>query len=407
MIQANHFLTTLTSLLPQQFLHTLATETEAVQRERQFCLSTFCWTLILGFSTNPRRQLTGFRRTYLSYAPKFIGQSAFNARFNKPMSRFFCQTFEYLLQKVKPECGLYSGLLNNFEDILSIDSTLIQIADVLQKWFKGVSTPAGVKLNLVYSAKRKHLKRFQMGSASESEKSMFKVGDWVANCLVLLDKGYYCMDSLQAIVEKKGSFITPLKQNAAPKVLSVVGWEAFDERLSFQIVQGEFCGEDFDAEVEFKVGQRFRVVGLWNEESSEYHWYLTNLPASQYSPLEIGILYRYRWMIELLFKELKSGHSLDELPRARKEVIEILIYAAFCSWLVSQHLRQSLKKQVNDLRWTQLFSAFCSQFLASLFPVDEMEKRIVRILLKEMPDPNRKRRSLAQQVDQGLFYGAA
>jgi len=39
--------------------------------------------------------------------------------------------------------------------------------------------------------------------------------------------------------------------------------------------------------------------------------------------------------------------------------------------------------------------------------MDEVEQRIVTILKKEMPDPNRKRRSLAQQVEQGLFYEAA
>ncbi len=64
------------------------------------------------------------------------------------------------------------------------------------------------------------------------------------------------------------------------------------------------------------------------------------------------------------------------------EIQSIGINAALCTWLVSQHLRQSLKKQVNDLRWSKLFVTYCSQFLTSLFHVNEVERRIVTILQK-------------------------
>ena len=49
----------------------------------------------------------------------------------------------------------------------------------------------------------------------------------------------------------------------------------------------------------------FRVVRRWFAEEKRFCLWLTNLPREQYSADEIMSIYRCRWQVELLFKELK------------------------------------------------------------------------------------------------------
>jgi hypothetical protein len=56
-----------------------------------------------------------------------------------------------------------------------------------------------------------------------------------------------------------------------------------------------------------------RVVGVFNHETEVYHCYVTTLSAEQFSPEEIANLYCLRWVIELLFKLLKSSCHLYHL----------------------------------------------------------------------------------------------
>jgi len=50
------------------------------------------------------------------------------------------------------------------------------------------------------------------------------------------------------------------------------------------------------------------------------------------------MLYRCRWEIELLFRELKTQYELDEFDTSDPAVVEILVHAALLSLLVSRDL---------------------------------------------------------------------
>jgi len=54
-----------------------------------------------------------------------------------------------------------------------------------------------------------------------------------------------------------------------------------------------------------KVKETFRLVGVHDKESKTYHLYLTNIAQEQLSAEDVALLYRARWSIELVFKELQ------------------------------------------------------------------------------------------------------
>ena len=105
---------------------------------------------------------------------------------------------------------------------------------------------------------------------------------------------------------------------------------------------------DVEVEAEFTRGpyegtqsldtKRFRVVGAHDDDDDDYHLYITNLPREEFLPADLATLYRCRWEVELLFRELKTQYELDEFDTSNPVVVEILLYAAVLSLLVSRDL---------------------------------------------------------------------
>lgn len=57
-----------------------------------------------------------------------------------------------------------------------------------------------------------------------------------------------------------------------------------------------------------------------------YAIFITNVPVEQISPKMIIAIYKIRWQIELIFKNLKSNFEIDYLVGTNKYRIESLIY---------------------------------------------------------------------------------
>jgi putative transposase len=76
---------------------------------------------------------------------------------------------------------------------------------------------------------------------------------------------------------------------------------------------------DVEVEAEFNRGQyegtrsldtkRFCVVGIRDEDADDYHLYITNLPRDEFFPADLATLYRCRWKVETLFRELKTQYE--------------------------------------------------------------------------------------------------
>ena len=117
-----------------------------------------------------------------------------------------------------------------------------------------------------------------------------------------------------------------------------------------------------------------RLVAIRDEESGEYHAYLTNIPPEMLTAEEIAALYRMRWEIELVFKELKSRYALDMIKTTNSQVVETLIWVAILTMLVSRRLHHIIRlsapaKKVarfTQLRWATVFIENASDLLTAI-----------------------------------------
>ncbi len=80
--------------------------------------------------------------------------------------------------------------------------------------------------------------------------------------------------------------------------------------------------------------QEFRVVRRWFAEEKRFCIWLTNLPSGTYTADDIMAIYRCRWQVELLFKELKSHTNWQRFVTAQKAIVDGLIWASLLSLII-------------------------------------------------------------------------
>ncbi|MBP1923989.1 hypothetical protein J2751_003037 [Halorubrum alkaliphilum] len=121
-----------------------------------------------------------------------------------------------------------------------------------------------------------------------------------------------------------------------------------------------------------KIVEEVRVVGVRDENADDYHLYVTNLPREEFLPADLATMYRCRWEVETLFCELKTQYELDEFDTRNPVVVEILLYAASLSLLVSRELLDLVTEQADDEivfppeRWAATFRSHVQLVLHEL-----------------------------------------
>jgi IS4 transposase len=413
-------------LLPTDWLKRTARETGAVARERKVNVVLFVWSTVLGFACSAgERSIAAARRVYESRSGDSIEESSFYNRFNPGMARLMQACFLQALENARSKGRRFqrlSAALRKFADVIITDSSVVRLHKKLEKLFPGARTnhsPAALKVHAVLNAKGSGLS-VKISAGKKADVKAFSVGPWIKGKLLLFDLGYYCHNLFNRITRNGGFFLSRLKENCNPVItavnlnhrgrsIDVVGRPLRDVVASLKrdVV-------DIMAKVEFKTrsygGQQrrataeYRVIGIRNPETKEYHLYITNIPTAMLSAEELAQLYRYRWEIELVFKEMKSYYHLEDVKSSNEHVLMVLLYATLITWVIARTLRRvimgALPPGQRERVPARRFAAVFAQMAACLLDILTLRigidisatARGLKALLTEIIDPNVTRR---------------
>jgi len=343
----------LSHALPADLIQDFAKTTKFGQRIKKIEPALFFWNLILGFGASMQRTLAALRKRYCTISAEELATSTFFVRFNDRLVAFLGAILEHLLATtIRSE--IPRKVLESFKDVLILDSTIVRLLDSLADIFPGAGMPAGVKIATVLSVATDNLHRMAIYAGKRAEVKTLKLGEWVKDHLLLFDLGYFKFAVFDQIRQLGGHFITRLHGNADPKIVSV---NRSCRGRSIDLVGRKVrdCLESLkrgvlDVMVEVKVTRRvyrgkkttvlvvMRLVGILNDETGEYHLYLTDLPVETFPAERIADLYRGRWCVEMLFKELKSRYALDVINTSKPEVVKAIIYTAMITLVITRRL---------------------------------------------------------------------
>ncbi len=214
--------------------------------------------------------------------------------------------------------------------------------------------------------------RFSVTDKKRHDSKHFETGSWLEGRLAILDLAYFKYRRFALIDENDGYFMSRLKRSSNPVVTDEF-WEwrgraiLLERKKIFDVVD-DLCRKYIDVEVEIEfdrsltgererestrarthvIRKRFCVVAVRNEDADDYHLYITNLSREEFLLEDLATIYRCRWEVELLFRDLKTQYRLDEFDMTKKHVVEILLYAALLPLVVSRELFSLVMEHADD-----------------------------------------------------------
>src|SRR2546428_10904147 len=164
--------------------------------------------------------------------------------------------------------------------------------------------------------------------------------------LLLADRDYVDLHYLRRVQDAGGFFLIRAKAGMNPQVL-----EAFREdgkRLRslrnkpLKAIHAKLPKRQrVELVVRWQVDARplcLRLIISWNRQTKEFCYLVTNLPAKRYPLDMICRAYKWRWQVELLFKEWKSYANLHAFDTTNPAIVEGLIWAAIAAAALKRFL---------------------------------------------------------------------
>ncbi len=155
--------------------------------------------------------------------------------------------------------------------------------------------------------------------------------------IITFDKGYVDYEKYEAFTKNSIWYVTRLKENAI-----------YEARKEFDIPDNADSGVLKDEEISLSYGpnkkehHRARRIAYWDSENKRLFEFITN--NFELTAEKIALIYKKRWQIELLFKQLKQNFPLKYFLGDNENAIELQIWAALLANLLITLVRSLVKR---------------------------------------------------------------
>lgn len=232
---------------------------------------------------------------------------------------------------------------NDMKRLYIMDSTTITLfKDIL----KGVGRnpkegkkKGGIKAHTIIKAEENvpHLIRYS--EAVRHDHTFLKeVRHLPKGSIITFDKGYVDYAQYEEFTKNSIWYVTRLKDNATYKAR-----EEFDipDNADYGVLKDEEVLLEYGTNKKLK--HRARRIAYWDSENERLFEFITNnfeLPAEK-----VALIYKKRWQIELLFKQLKQNFPLKYFLGDNENAIEIQIWAAMLANLLIMLIKSKVKRK--------------------------------------------------------------
>ena len=390
----------------------------AIQRQRKVDLPKLVEATVISLSGTPGAQ-TSALVNYLSLTGESLAPSSFYDRFTPEFAQVMKGVAGRALEHVrqadpKETTGRDLGaLLEAFSDVRIADSTVLMLKKLAKGWAPSTSKvrPAGVKFHTVVSVHDDLPIADSMTPQRTHDNKAFPEATMEPGTLSIFDLGYIDVKRFIDAIDRGAHFLTRLKTSHNPEIVRVyVGQGSrrkarglrLDEAIDSELLTHHMGVIDVDVRLVHKGREAIaRVVAVINTDVDEFHWYITSVDRNLLDAFDVAEAYRLRWIIELIFKQLKSGTGLSSILAWRESAVTALIYGKITALCLSRLLELCAKSQDDKgvfgrlaivlvlARSTSLLLSYA--LLRDGVTVDELEKRILLIATTVARSRNQRR----------------
>ena len=155
----------------------------------------------------------------------------------------------------------------------------------------------------------------------------------------IFDKGYNDYKAFAHFSEQSTGFVTRIKDNAKYEVTQ-------KNDIPEHIHSGVLSDEIIEVEVNNGNGKsklKLRKIKYYDREHKRNFEFISNL--FEFRADTIAALYKIRWQIELLFKQIKQNFPLKYFLGDNENAVKIQIYCVLIVNLLMEVIKKSLKRQ--------------------------------------------------------------
>jgi hypothetical protein len=253
-------------------------------------------------------------------------------------------------------CSIYNLLLRQYGHVLS-DSRIKNVIDkqieifdsTTMSLFKDIlscvgrkpktgKSKGGIKMHTVINVDEVVPKMIWFSSAATNDHVLLDKLITDPNTIYVFDKGYNDYKAFEKFCTHNTGFVTRIKDNAV--------YDCVEEN---QVGEEIHAGVKQDVIIELTVKDekglrklRLRKVSFYDRILKREFEFITNLFDMR--PDMIAAIYKLRWQIELLFKQLKQNFPLKYFLGDNENAIKIQIYCALICNLLMAVIQKTLKR---------------------------------------------------------------
>jgi len=347
----------LKTLLPDESLNLLGRTVAFIRRLREIHASVFVWAVVLSRFGDGRPAFEQARQWYRRLGGVEVWARPFQMRFKSGAAvRLFERAFESTVRRWRAPTRSRHPLALRFPDIAVIDSSLLQLADQLRPVFKGtISAKSSLKALLTISVFGLLPLHAKVVAGNQHDMVLFPELDiFHRGTLLLFDKGFVAYERLAQIASASLHFLCPMRLNGnativairrAPKhVHAALRRSPNGVRLRDVLPAKKRIGKAWDVDVRLTSGNAkgrrpiqtdCRLVIVPGPKQAQRP-YLTNLAPAAWAPSALAELYRLRWQVELVFKELKQHLNLACLVSKDRHAVQVFAWASLIALALSR-----------------------------------------------------------------------
>ena len=225
-----------------------------------------------------------------------------------------------------------------------IDSTTITLFSNLL--FKGVGRhpkagkkKGGIKVHTVIHANEGVPSDIRFTSAATNDSFMLKPSNLSKGDIMAMDRAYIDYEKFEQMTQRGVVYVTKMKKNLKYSILTDAMYQTPNGLMEVRIQQVTFTKLLKNGET---LLHRARIITYADEKKHKLVSLLSN--DMEADPAEIVAIYRKRWEIELLFKQMKQNFPLKYFYGESANAIKIQIWVTLIANLLLMIMQKGLTR---------------------------------------------------------------
>ena len=342
MNQGKYIFAQLTDFLPRRVFDTIVTKYDGNKKIRTFT----CWNQMLCMIFGQLTARDSMRDLMLSleahnktYYHLGLGKSVTRTNLGKANRNRDCRIYEEFAYVLIEEArsSVYKG---DFEvkvdgNVYAFDSSTIDLCLSVFWWAEFRKHKGGIKLHTLYDVKTSIPSLVLITSAKVHDVNMLDALTYEAGSFYIMDKGYIDFTRLYRLNCSKAYFVTRAKDNMqfrriySNKVDKTTGliYDQIGKLETYKSLKS--------------YPEKLRRVKYYDAETNKVFIFLTN--NVELTALEIALLYKKRWQVELFFKWIKQHLRIKSFWGTTINAVKIQLYCAIITYCMVTIVGNKLK----------------------------------------------------------------